>query len=361
MKFSFYKRDLLDVLRLVSKSVAVKTMTPILSGIYLRAEGNQLELQSNDLSTGTIARILINCEEPGETVVKGKNFGEIIAGMPDDTVTVELDGTQLVITSGASRFEILTHTPEDFPQVKKPEGQKVTLKASLLKEIITKVAYAVAKDDARPVFKGVHFEIGGGEVKAASTNGHRLAHFKTAMPTGGDVKAIVPAVALKNLAIVLPDDESPVEMILGGRQVAFEFNEYLVTARQIEGDFPPVEKLLQPMPGFAVSIPRQEFKQVLDRVGIVAKDNEYNAIIMTFEPNCLTVSAQTTSSTAQECMEVEGGEDLRIGFNRQYWLEYLASTQGEKVTAHFGDQFQPVVICDEDDERYLAVITPVRT
>lgn len=361
MKFSFYKRDLQDALKLVSRSVAVKPMTPILSGIYLCAQGNQLELQSTDLNTGTIARIPISCERDGQTVVSGGKFKEIIDKMPDDTVTAELDGTQLSLESGAARFELLTHTPDDFPQVKRPEGQTIQLKASLLKEIITKVAYAVAKDDVRPAFKAVYLEIGGGEIKAASTNGHRLAHFKAAMPTDDEVKALIPATALRNLTLVLPDNETPVEMILGGRQVAFEFNNFLVTARQIEGEFPPVEKLLQPQKGFNARIPRLELKQVLNRVGIVAKDNEYNTIIMNVEPNCLTVSSRTESSTGQECMEIEGGEDLTIGFNSAYWLEYLTSTQGEKLTVYFGNEFEPVLIVDEDDARYLAVITPVRT
>lgn len=361
MKFSFYKNDLLDALKLVSRSVAVKPMTPILSGIYLKAQGNRLILQSNDMSTGTIAYISANCERDGETVVKGKNFGEIIAKMPDNTVTVTLDGTQIILESGAARFELLTHTPEDFPQVKKPEGQTLTIKASLLKEIITKVAYAVAKDDVRPMFKGVYFEIGGGEIKATATNGARLAHFKAAMPTEGAVKALIPAAALKNLAIVLPNDESLMDITLNEKYAAFRFSNYLLTTRQIEGDYPNYGTVLQELNGLRARVPRVEFKEALDRVGIIAKDTDYNTIIMNFDGNELTLSARTNVSTAEECLTVESDGLLTIAFNMSYWAEYLATVEGKTLELSFGDQFQPVVIRDETDERYLAVITPVRT
>ena len=50
MKFSCYKDDLTEALQFVIRAVAVKPMTPILAGIYLKAEGSMLELQANNFS-----------------------------------------------------------------------------------------------------------------------------------------------------------------------------------------------------------------------------------------------------------------------------------------------------------------------
>ena len=50
MKFSCYKNDLTEALQFVIRAVAVKPMTPILAGIYLKAEGSMLELQANNFS-----------------------------------------------------------------------------------------------------------------------------------------------------------------------------------------------------------------------------------------------------------------------------------------------------------------------
>ena len=102
MKFSCYKSDLTEALQCVIRAVAVKPMTPILAGIYLKAEGSMLELQANNFATGIITRIPVNTEVTGEVVVSGKRFQEFVRNMPDDTITFsdEDGGNLLQITSG---------------------------------------------------------------------------------------------------------------------------------------------------------------------------------------------------------------------------------------------------------------------
>lgn len=360
MRVSFYKTDLLDALKLVAKAAAVKPSTPILSGIYLRAEDSKLELQATDMAIGAIAKIPANAEHAGEVVVGAKNFKEIIAKLPNDTVTLEASGTQLIITAGAARFELLTFTADDYPKVKRVEGRTFNLKASLLKEIITKTAYAAAKDDSRPLFTAIFFELGGGFLKATTTNGHRLAHFETEMETGDKFTANIPAAALRNLSAVLTEDEQPVVVTLGERQAMFEFDNYLLTTRQIEGTFPPYGKLLEPLPGFKVKINRLELKETLERVGIIARTNQYNSVALYFEPGALTVTARAETSTAQEAIAIDGGEDLKIGFNADYLNEFLTSTSEKYLAVNFGGAFEPSVWSGEEDKNYIGVITPVR-
>ena len=123
MKFSCYKNDLTEALQFVIRAVAVKPMTPILAGIYLKAEGSMLELQANNFSTGIITRIPVNTEVSGVTVVSGKRFQEFVRNMPDDTITFsdEDNNNSLRIESGGASVELLTMTAGDFPKVKTPE------------------------------------------------------------------------------------------------------------------------------------------------------------------------------------------------------------------------------------------------
>ena len=123
MKFSCYKNDLTEALQFVIKAVAVKPMTPILAGIYLKAEGSMLELQANNFSTGIITRIPVNTEVSGETVVSGKRFQEFVRNMPDDTITFsdEDSNNTLSIESGGANVQLLTMAAGDFPKVKTPD------------------------------------------------------------------------------------------------------------------------------------------------------------------------------------------------------------------------------------------------
>lgn len=366
MKFSFYKSDMLDALKLVARSVAVKPTTPILAGIYLKAEGSTLEMQSNDFATGTIARIPVNIEVPGVAVVPGKKFHEIIARQPDDTVTAELIDNQLVIRSGAAKFALpLLDNAEDFPTVQKPEGKSLVIKANLLKEIIAKTAFAVAKDDTRPIFKGTYFEIGNGEIKATSTNMHRLAHFKAAMSAEGEVKAIVPALSLKNLALILPsNDNDVVTVTLGEKYSAFVVDNFLMTIRMPAGEYPPYGKLISKSPdNFTIKVNRLELKSALDRMGLIARDSEYNNVMLSIDKGTLTLLAHDSDrrTTAEENVQIEGGEPLDISFNIAYLTDFVNLVGGNVLEISFNGQYSPSLWQVEGDDNYLYVVTPVRT
>ena len=48
MKFKCKKTDIVQALSIVMKAVSPKPQTPILSGIYIKAENNQIVLQATD-------------------------------------------------------------------------------------------------------------------------------------------------------------------------------------------------------------------------------------------------------------------------------------------------------------------------
>ena len=362
MKFSCYKSDLLDALKLVVRSVAVKPTVPILAGIYLKADGSTLELQSNNIATGTMARIPISCERPGEVVIGGSQFVKIIARLPDDTLTIELTDNQLEIRSGGSLFEMnLLGDIDDFPQGKEIEGKSVSIKATVLKEITSKTAFAVAKDDVRPIFKGVYLEIGDGAIRATTTNTHRLAHFETSAPIDSEVKAVVPVEALKNLLVALPTDDTQVAMTINAKHVAFAFNNFYVTGRIYEGLFPDYKKVVPKVTPFQIKVNRLELKQALERVNLVLGGKDFNSVVLITSTGSLTLTGQSDYSRAQEVIEVEGGGDLEISFNINYLLDYLTTTSGKDLTIKFGeDRYSPILFTEEGINNYIYVVTPTK-
>lgn len=363
MKFSFYKSDMLDALKLVTKAVAVKPQTPILSGIYLKADNSALELQANNFAIGTIARIPVNVEASGVTCVGGKRFAEIIAKLPDDTAAVELADNKLKIFSGAAKFELMTFDADDFPQVKKTEGTELTIRAAKLKEIISRVALAASKDkeNDRPIFTGVFFELKDGTIKAVATNTHRLNYFETKQDYAGETSMLVPATALRDLAAALPNDETSVKITTDIKSATFQCNNIVTTVRQIAGQFPPYEKVLKVEERFSLKVNRDELKSAINRIALVAKEGEYNSVKLIIEEGAMTVSAQTESTSAEETLEIVGGGDLAIGFNYQYLLDMLGSIDAKVLRLGFGeDQYKPSKWQGDGEENFIGVITPVR-
>ena len=63
MKVAVARKEFADALKFVLKAVAVKFTTPILAGIYFKAENSTLELQATDHSLGIISKVPANVEE----------------------------------------------------------------------------------------------------------------------------------------------------------------------------------------------------------------------------------------------------------------------------------------------------------
>ena len=97
MKFICAKNDLIEALQIVSKAIPTKPQTPILAGIYMKAEGSTLELQSNNFEIAISTKIAVNTELPGEIVVSGKHLLDIIKKLSGEVVTIEHNVEQHIV------------------------------------------------------------------------------------------------------------------------------------------------------------------------------------------------------------------------------------------------------------------------
>lgn len=91
MKLSCAKNELVNALQIVSKAVASKPQTPILSGIYLRAEAGVLELQATNYEIGLVSRIPAEIEEPGQIALSGRYFQEVVRKLPGNNVDISFN------------------------------------------------------------------------------------------------------------------------------------------------------------------------------------------------------------------------------------------------------------------------------
>jgi DNA polymerase-3 subunit beta len=64
---------------------------------------------------------------------------------------------------------------------------------------------------------------------------------------------------------------------------------------------------------------------------------------------------------ARERLDVEyQHEEMTVGFNARYILDFLSVADGEQVTIHLQDALSPALFRAKDDKRYSCVIMPMR-
>lgn len=369
MKFSCYKSDLTEALQFVIRAVAVKPMTPILAGIYLKAEGSMLELQANNFSTGIITRIPVNTEVSGETVVSGKRFQEFIRNMPDDTITIfdENNGNTLAIESGGASVELLTMAVLDFPKVKTPEtDNSFKVPTTVLRNLIRKTVFAVAKDDSRPIFTGCFFEVKDNKISIVATNTHRLALAAEQLnDTYNECNFVVPAETLRGLMLRIDpkDVENYVTISYSARYLTFTFDNVFVNSRLIEGQFPPYDRVIPASSETQVTVDSGEFRHAVEFVSLMSKETQYNTVKFVFANDGIEISS-TSPEVGGAIKNVEAqidGEELEISFNVNYIVDAMKVIDSEQINIELNDRYSPAKFTEPNNPDYIYIATPVRT
>lgn len=368
MKFTCYKNDLVEALQVVIRSVAVKPMTPILSGIYMRADERSLELQANNFNTGIIVKIPVNTEEGGEVVLSGKKFQEFIRNMPEETITLFGNDAANIfsIESGGAHADLLTMPAVEFPKVKTPDtDNSFRVRSTALKNLIRKTVFAVSKDDDRPVFKGCSFEVFDNQLTVVATNTHRIAIAKEYIRGNDDrTSFVVPSETLRGLMQYFdPNDvDNYVEVNYSYRFVTFKFDNIYMTSRLIEGDFPPYDRIIPTDAMTRVELNKVEFRAAVDFVALVARESEYNMVTFDIVPGHVGISADSPDvGEANKTIEADvTGDRLEISFNVDYILDALRTMDSQRVQICLNGRYDPILLREVDNENYSYVVTPVR-
>ena len=364
MKITVARREFAEALKVVTKAVAVKSQTPILSGIYLSAFGSCLEMQGTDNSVGIIAKIPANVEESGEAVILGKKLFEVIQKVAGETVTITTDDKDAEISSAGSKFKLLVYKSADFPKIEVEESTNTfTLRKFSLKKMIKQTAFAADKrPDARPMYTGVMFRLKGEEITLAATNTHRIAvvYGKLRVPAENELEFIVPAKILQENSAVL-DDTGEVKISCTGKTANFTFDNLFVTARLIAGSFPPFEGILNEEKTIAVSVVREEILKALERVSVIGKETDYQTVSLLFDKNIKVSSSSPDVGNAEEYVvaTITGGE-LDISFNYNYLTEALKVMDADKIQIGLSGNLKPIKITPVGDDSFHYVVTPVR-
>ena len=369
MNFTCSRKDLVEAFNVVSKAVSSKPQMPILSGIYMKAEGSTLELQANNFEMGIITKIPVNTESPGEIVVTGKYLQEIVRKLSGETVNIAHDETQHIanIKSDTANFKLLSMSAEDFPKVKSPETfSQFSLKTATLKNLIRKTAYACATEEVRPIFTGCCLEIAGNSVAMVATNTHRLAIMKDHLDVELEsLTFVVPSKTLWELFRML-DASNPsnsVTIDCSRKNISFTFDNIFMTSRLIDGQFPPYDKVIPKSAETTVTVNVSEMIEAVDRVALISKETEYNTIRFIFTQDGINISSDSPEvgrAEEQISAKIEGA-DIDISFNVKYIVDVLKVIDTNECVIKLNQPLSPVDIREKDRDDFIYVVTPVRT
>lgn len=151
MQFTCETKKLIEGLQIATKALSNRTSNPILEGILIETDYDDLVLTCSDDRMTIVTRIKANITDAGRGVVPGKLFSEIVRRLPDSMVSIEMDNRFIfTIRSATNRTNITGQDPDFFPRLPKMEDEReISLPQDILRDMIQKTEFAIAQDDMR--------------------------------------------------------------------------------------------------------------------------------------------------------------------------------------------------------------------
>lgn len=373
MKITCPKDKLQHAVQIVQKAVSAKATLPILSGIFLSAENNKLQLQATDYEIGISCTLEAQVDIPGKIVVSGRYFQELVKRLPGDSVEIAAadEDHTIKITAGTSQFNLLSLPAVEFPVLKsvfeKTTGTHAfTIKDNILRELIKKTTFACSTEESRPIFTGALLELTTEDVRMVATNTHRLAFKKSTLDhiTSDSLKIIIPSKILNELSRLL-SSELPVDVSVCWEKsrVAFSFENVYLESRLIEGQYPDYNRVIPPKFDTVATIDTALFMDAVERVSLMAKDGEYNVIKFQFTDNEVIITSNNPDiGKAYETIPCHmNGTEIMIAFNAKYVTDILKNIGSTELYFSLNTPLSPASITPNNDVTYTYIITPVRT
>ena len=363
--FKGQRDQLLRPLQSVSGIVEKRHTLPILSNVLLESTGGRLTLLATDIELQITTTT--NTEDNSEAAITigAKKLQDILKSLPDSSVvSLDLEGSKLLLKSGKSRFTLQTLPAQDFPKIVSPSCADTVLELpqQKLKALINRVQYAMAQQDIRYYLNGLLFVINGDQLRLIATDGHRLAYAVEQLDKDyGRSEIIVPRKTVTELSKQLSDSEDPIKIGIAQNQATFTFLDIEMVTKLIDGKFPDYERVIPSSHTKRFTLTKTEYQQALQRVAILTTDKFRGVRLLLDKCSLKIVSTNSDQEEAIEEIEIAyDGEFLDVGFNVTYLLDVLNHTSSDEIEVYLSDANSSALFLLPGVDTFKYVVMPMR-
>ena len=369
MEFTVRKFDLLQELTLIQGVVERKTTIPILANVLVRAESGELGIAATDLEIGLKSVCVSKVTVPGMVTLPAKRLYEIVRALPDKEIRVKRGEANWVsVTCGSSRFRIAGLPQEDFPALPEPRSSIAQIPSDVLAKLIARTIFAISTEDSKYTLSGALLLLKPGSITMVATDGHRLAHVEKAEAledVSEEIKVLIPKKAMSELVRIISEsaETDKIGFSRDDNHLFFDMGRRLLISRMLTGQFPNYEAVLPRNNDRIVQVNREEIAGAIKRVAILSDERSRTVKLALGRGSMEITASHSDLGEANETVEIDyDKEDLQVGFNYQYLLDFLTTADEPDVTFEFKDSESAAQLRAQpsSDYNYRYVVMPMR-
>ena len=378
MKIVFNRQEICNAVTPLMCAVSGKSTLTAVEGILFEAkEDNTCVLTTFDLEKGVRIEIEAQVDEPGCYIINAQKFVQTIRVMEGETVTLTInDKLNAEIVSAKSSHKMNARAGADFPEIPRLTSQNgFKIKQCVLKEMLSKVMYAMGVNDQRPVLNGCYFKIVGDTLYLVSCDSFKLAKCNVTTEIdafsamgNSDFSFIIPCKTVNELYRMLEnDEEATVTVYTSRKNIVFDLDHMIFFSRLIDGDYIDYNRIIMTTHRITVELDRAVLIGALERAALVTEERIAGSVRshvkLYVEGDFLKISATSTAGSTYEELAIDHeGDDLLIAFNNRYLIDSLRSCTADRVKLSMTSALASINIepSEQGEDKELFLLLPVR-
>lgn len=353
----------------------------ILETVRLTAKGSRLTLVATNLTLTIMTSCGAKIEQEGVCCVPAKLLQELVGGLVNDRVSLQLKDRELTIGCASAAATLTTADADDYPTIAEPVAT-TTIPIALIRDAAALVAPAAATDDTRPALRGVHVTLGLRAV-CEGADGYRLARLVQPLERPDDDRSayalLIPATSLLAAAKALKGLEQDTVQIgtfdgapdaMGTSAPAgfvIDAGGLQIQTRLIEGQFPDIDRVIpETFKTRAVLETDQGQKAVVIAAVFAKRSSGVVKIAVEPSPHDLGVGRITLSANAAEVGSsvvtldaMVAGPAAQIALHSTYLAAALESMATPQTALELNQSTNPAVFRPVGTDGYVHVVMPM--
>lgn len=302
---------------------------PALSHVLIESTHDGARITGSNMEMET--RIEVAAEGALSVLIPAQRISSI-ASMADGDIEITQSDSGVVIKSSAGRFRLKTLPADDFPR--KPVGEPCACWKMIgadLRIILTQVAHAMAKADARFYLNGALLAHEDGKTTVVATDGHRLAQSAVKSHGGDDLAGVIlPRDAVIWLARNATDGE--IQISTDKTSVTVSGEGLSVNLQAVDGRYPDWRRVIPTGASRAsCTVDPALARPVLHAAGTMSNE-KYLAGRFKFGPGEIQIAAMSDESEYEgACPATDSDGEAEASYCLEYLFDALRPVNGDAV------------------------------
>ncbi len=356
--FLIQKEDIGNILSHLIGIVEKRNAVQQLSHIKIEpVSQSHIKFTTTDMDISITQTVAIESSNISAFTLPAVTLYDIVKKFPQKAlIKFQMRKNNIEITSDGIFFALPFLEAENFPAINAEDfSSSFTLSIDEFTKLFAKTKFAISTEESRYNLTTLCLHTENNELRAATTDGHRLALTSLQRDKVVDFSILLSRKTVLEIVKLFTKDQ--VEVSIAHNKAKFVSNNIVLISKLVAAKFPNYQNILPKSYKRIMTVDKESLTMAVDRVSAIYIDKA-KSVRLQFSDGRLKISTSNSdSSNAYELINTDyHDEDFDICFNYSYLLEILNHVDTKEVKIHCNDSKNAAMI---DNANTTYIIMPM--